>query len=70
MLEDMPRSQITAMLGGGYGAEKCVQKAQKLKIENIRTLIGLCYECDKNIKQGATDGWTALNIIIAEYKFY
>lgn len=70
LLDGFSRQQTVSKLGGGYGAEKCAAKAEKIKIENIRGLIELCFESDKNIKQGRIDGWTALELIIAEYKFY
>ncbi len=57
-------------LGGGYNAEKCVRRAGKIKVENIENLINLCYEKDRDIKRGLTTGWSALETLIAEYKFY
>ena len=70
LLDGSSHSETSYALGGGYGAEKCTRKAEKIKIENIQTLIDLCYEADKNIKQGRIGGWAALETIIAEYKFY
>ena len=70
LLEGLSRSQAAQKLGGGYGAEKCTAKAEKIKLENIRGLIDLCYESDKNIKQGRIDAWTALEMLVVEYKFY
>lgn len=70
LLEGLSRSAAASKLGGGYGAEKCAQKAEKIKLENIRGLISLCFESDKNIKQGRMDAWTALEMIIAEYNYY
>lgn len=70
LLDGKTHAETAALLGGGYGAQKSVQKAEKIKVENIQTLISLCCECDKNIKQGRIDGWAALETIIAEYKFY
>ncbi len=70
LLDGKSHNETTYALGGGYGAEKCTRKAEKIKLENIQTLIELCYEADKNIKQGRIAGWTALETIIAEYKFY
>ena len=70
MLEGLTRSQAAAKLGGGYGNEKCARKAEKIKVENIEKLISLCFESDKNVKQGKIGAWAALEIIIAEYKFY
>lgn len=70
LLDGVSGRQTALNLGGGYAVEKCTQKAEKIKIENIRGLIRLCFESDRNIKQGRIDGWTALELIIAEYKFY
>lgn len=70
LLGGMTHSQTVAALGGGYAVEKCTRKAEKIKVENIETLISLCFECDKNIKSGLIGGWAALETIIAEYRFY
>lgn len=70
LLSGKSHSSVTSLLGGGYGAEKCTRKAEKIKVENIQTLIALCCECDRKIKQGTLGGWAALETIIAEYKFY
>jgi len=70
LLSGKSHSNVTSLLGGGYGAEKCTRKAEKIKVENIQTLIALCCECDRKIKQGTLGGWAALETIIAEYKFY
>lgn len=70
LLSGTPHSQIFAILGGGYSAEKCTRKAEKIKVENIQTLISLCQECDRSIKSGILGPWAALETIIAEYKFY
>lgn len=70
LLEGLSRTATVSSLGGGYGVEKCTQKAEKIKLENIRGLISLCFESDKNIKQGRMEGWTALEMIIAEYNYY
>lgn len=70
LLSGKSYGSIVPMLGGGYGAEKCTRKAEKTKVENIQTLIALCCECDRKIKQGSLGGWAALESIIAEYNFY
>ena len=70
LLGGLNHHNVAAALGGGYLATRCTRKAEKLKLENIQTLISLCWECDKNIKQGLIGGWAALETIIAEYKFY
>ncbi len=70
LLDGKSHSETLAILGGGFSNEKCTRKAEKIKLENIQTLINLCYEADKNIKQGRIAGWTALETIIAEYKYY
>jgi DNA polymerase-3 subunit delta len=70
LLSGMGHSSVVSSLGGGYGAEKCTRKAEKLKVENIQTLIALCTECDGKIKQGLLGGWSALETIIAEYNYY
>ncbi len=70
LLEGKSHSETAYTLGGGFLNEKCTRKAEKIKLENIQTLINLCYEADKNIKQGKIAGWTALETIVAEYKFY
>lgn len=70
LLDGNSHNETASILGGGYSNEKCTRKAEKIKLENIQTLINLCYEADKNIKQGKIGGWTALETIIAEYKFY
>lgn len=70
LLEGKSHSQTVSILGGGYGAEKSTRKAEKIKVQNIQTLISLCWESDKNIKQGKISGWAALETIIAEYNFY
>lgn len=70
LLSSMTSSAAAAKIGGGYGAEKSVQKANKIKTENIEILIELCFEADRRIKKGLTDGWSALDVIIAEYHFY
>lgn len=70
LLSGKSYGSIVPMLGGGYSAEKCTRKAEKIKVENIQTLISLCCECDRKIKQGTLGGWAALETIIAEYKFY
>ena len=63
-------AQAAQKLGGGYGNEKCARKAEKIKAGNLELLINLCFECDKRVKQGLFDPWAALEIIIAEYRFY
>ena len=63
-------SSTVSLLGGGFVAEKSTRKADKLKLENIKTLISLCQECDRKIKSGLLGGWAALETIIAEYKYY
>ena len=70
LLSGMPHSKTATMLGGGFLAEKCTRKAEKIKVENIQTLISLCCECDRRIKQGLLGGWAALETIIAEYNYY
>ncbi len=70
LLGGMPHSKVAATLGGGYSVEKCTRKAEKIKLENIQTLVSLCCECDRKIKQGLLGGWAALETIIAEYKYY
>ncbi len=70
LLSGQSHSQTVSRLGGGYPAEKCTQKAEKIKLENIQTLISLCQECDRKTKTGLLGGWAALETIIAEYKFY
>ena len=70
LLDGMNHREAVSALGGGYPAEKCTQKAEKLKIENIETLISLCQECDMKTKNGLLGGWAALESIIAEYNFY
>lgn len=70
LLSGKSHSQTVSRLGGGYPAEKCTQKAEKIKLENIQTLISLCQECDRKTKTGLLGGWAALETIIAEYRFY
>ena len=70
LLDGVTPGRVAAELGGGYGAEKSVKKAEKIKVENIERLISLCCECDKNIKMGKIGAWAALETIIAEYRFY
>lgn len=70
LLEGKSHSETSAILGGGFKNEMSTRKAEKIKLENIQTLIELCYEADKNIKQGKIAGWPALETIIAEYKYY
>ncbi len=70
LLGGKSHNETASALGGGFLNEKCTRKAEKIKLENIQTLIDLCYEADKNIKQGRIAGWTALETIIAEYKYY
>lgn len=70
LLSGTSHSGTVSALGGGFGAESCTRKAEKIKVENIQTLISLCYECDKNIKQGLIGGWAALETIVAEYNYY
>ena len=70
LLDGKSHRETAAMLGGGFKNEMCTRKAEKTKLENIQMLIELCYEADKNIKQGKIAGWTALETIIAEYKYY
>ncbi len=70
LLSGESHSQTVSLLGGGYPAEKCAQKAEKLKTENIQTLISLCQECDMKTKNGLLGGWAALETIVAEYRFY
>lgn len=70
LLGGQSHSAVVSLLGGGFVAEKCTRKAEKIKAENIQTLISLCCECDRKIKQGTLGGWAALETIIAEYKFY
>ncbi len=70
LLDGKSHNETATILGGGYNNEKCTRKAEKIKLENIQMLIDLCWEADKNIKQGKIAGWTALETIIAEYKFY
>ncbi|MBQ8808089.1 MAG: DNA polymerase III subunit delta [Clostridia bacterium] len=70
LLGGLNHSSVVSALGGGYLSTQCTRKAEKIKLENIQTLISLCWECDKNIKQGLIGGWAALETIVAEYKFY
>lgn len=70
LLGGLTHSQTAAALGGGYSAEKCTRKAEKIKVENIQLLISLCCECDRKIKSGLLGGWAALETIVAEYNFY
>ena len=70
LLNGESHSQTVSALGGGFPAEKCTRKAEKIKLENIQTLISLCQECDRKTKTGLLGGWAALETIIAEYKFY
>lgn len=70
LLSGQPHSSVVSLLGGGFPAEKCTRKAEKIKLENIQTLISLCREADRKIKSGLIGGWAALETIIAEYKFY
>ena len=70
LLEGKSHSETSSLLGGGFKNEMSTRKAEKTKLENIQTLINLCFEADKNIKQGKIAGWTALETIIAEYKYY
>lgn len=70
LLSGASHSAAVSKLGGGFPAEKCTRKAEKIKLENIQTLISLCQECDRKIKTGLISGWAALETIIAEYKFY
>ena len=70
LLEGLTRSQTVSKLGGGYSFEKCTRNAEKIKIENIEKMIGLCQAADRDIKQGKISGWAAIETIIAEYKFY
>lgn len=70
LLSGMPHSKVSATLGGGFYVERCTKKAEKIKLENIQTLVSLCCECDRKIKQGLLGGWAALETIIAEYKYY
>ena len=70
LLSGMPHSKAAAALGGGFLAEKCTRKAEKIKLENIQTLISLCQECDRKTKTGLLGGWAALETIIAEYNYY
>ena len=70
LLDGMSHRDTVSKLGGGFPAEKCTQKAEKLKIENIETLISLCQECDMKTKNGLLGGWAALESVIAEYNYY
>ena len=70
LLSGKPHSEVSQIIGGGFSGEKCTRKAEKIKLENIQKLISLCFEADKNIKQGLIGGWAALEGIVAEYKFY
>lgn len=70
LLSGLSHSQAVSKLGGGFPAEKCTRKAERIKLENIQMLISLCRECDRKIKTGLLGGWAALETIIAEYKFY
>ena len=70
LLSGQSHYNTVSSLGGGYPAEKCTQKAEKIKLENIQTLISLCQECDRKTKNGLLGGWAALETIVAEYNFY
>lgn len=70
LLSGKTAQQTVREIGGGYAAEKCVRRAVKIKAENIEHLINLCYEKDRDIKQGIISGRTALEALVAEYKFY
>jgi len=70
LLSGESHSATVSKLGGGFPAEKCTRKAEKIKLENIQMLISLCRESDYKIKNGLLGGWAALETIIAEYKFY
>ena len=70
LISGLTHSQTVSKLGGGFSAEKCARKAEKLKAENIEKLIKLCCEADCNVKQGKIGGWPALETLVAEYKFY
>lgn len=68
--DGLSSTQVAREIGFGYVGENSVRKAQKLKVENIASLIFLCREGDANIKKGLMDGWSVLDSIVAEYKFY
>lgn len=70
LLSGQSHSATVSLLGGGFPAEKCTRKAEKIKLENIQTLISLCREADRKIKTGLIGGWAALETIVAEYKYY
>ncbi|MDO4563204.1 MAG: DNA polymerase III subunit delta [Clostridia bacterium] len=62
--------QSEKMLGGGYGAKKAVEKASRMNKQNIEMLLSLCRDADRCVKQGLIDSWAAIELIIAEYKYY
>ncbi len=59
--------EAVKMLGGGYGAEKAVKRAQNAREEDLRNIIPLLKDMDYRVKNGLIDGFSAIEIIIAEY---
>lgn len=70
ILSGLTPRQAAQKMGGGYAAEKSAAKAEKIKVENLEFLIHLCRESDRRVKQGLVEPWAALELIIAEYRFY
>lgn len=64
--EGWQRSVVLKKMGGGWTAEKSLNKAARASEEGLERLIGMCRDADMNIKQGRTEPWTALELVIAE----
>lgn len=68
--EGESRGAAVEALGGGYGAEMSVRRAQGAKEESLGKMISLCRDADYKIKKGLLGDWAALELIIAQYSVF
>ncbi len=62
----MSAGEIAAKLGKSYYYVNLILKqAARMTVEDIDKIINLCSESDHKIKNGILDGWSAIDIIIA-----
>ncbi|MGN1097292.1 MAG: DNA polymerase III subunit delta [Clostridia bacterium] len=68
--EGWQKSVALKKMGGGWAAEKSINKAARASEEGLENLIDMCQRADRDIKQGRMDPWTALEIIVSEAKIF
>ncbi len=70
MLEDgMPTAEITKRLGiSPFVAKKYIRSANQFSAMQLQNAMEKCLEIDQDIKTGKAEGYTALELFIAQYE--